>query len=122
MRLLQGNSKQSEPELDFTSSQASEKWQLSTQDGPQFAALNGDINFIHLHPILARLFGFKSNIAHGVYLVSKSIAAMQTGEAINVIFKLSLACHVFASVSVLLDARTVFMPKWKWWSSHAHLQ
>lgn len=76
----QGTSKQSEPELDVRSFQASEKWQLSIQDGPQFAALNGDINFIHMHPILARLFGFKSNIAHGVYLVSKSIAAMQTGK------------------------------------------
>ncbi len=122
MRLLQGTSKQIEPELDVRSFQASEKWQLSTQDGPQFAALNGDINFIHLHPILARLFGFKSNIAHGVYLVSKSIAAMQTGEVTNVIFTLSLACHVFASVSVLLDARTVFMLKWKLWSNHALLQ
>jgi len=121
MQLLQGTSKQSEPELDVTSFQASEMWQLSTQDGPQFAALNGDINFIHLHPILARLFGFKSNIAHGVYLVSRSIAAMQTGEATNAILTPSLACHAFATVSVLPNTRTVFMHKWKWWSNHALL-
>ena len=55
-------------------------WQLTTQAGPQFAALNGDINFIHLHPIIARLFGFRSNIAHGMYLISKAIAAMQHGK------------------------------------------
>ena len=122
MRLLQGNSKQSEPELDVTSFQGSEKWQLSTQDGPQFAALNGDINFIHLHPILARLFGFKSNIAHGVYLVSKSIAAMQKGEAPNVILTPTLPCHALLDVTVLRNATTVFMHKWKWWSNHALLQ
>lgn len=55
-------------------------WQMTTQAGPQFAALNGDINLIHLHPITARLFGFKSNIAHGTYLVSKAVAAMQHGR------------------------------------------
>ena len=55
-------------------------WQLTTKAGPQFAGLNGDINFIHLHPIIAKLFGFKSNIAHGTYLMSKGIAAMQQGK------------------------------------------
>ena len=59
-------------------------WQLTTQAGPQFAALNGDINFIHLHPIIARAFGFKSNIAHGTYLVSKAIAAIQQGKSFQI--------------------------------------
>ena len=77
--MLQASVKQNIPEPHVKSWQALEKWFLTTQAGPQFAALNGDINFIHLHPIVARLFGFKSNIAHGVYLVSKSIAAMQAG-------------------------------------------
>lgn len=72
-----------DPEPDVKSWKASESWYLTTQAGPQFAALNGDINFIHLHPILARLFGFKSNIAHGTYLVSKTIAAMQAGTCIS---------------------------------------
>ena len=58
-------------------------WQLTTQAGPQFAALNGDINFIHLHPIIARVFGFKSNIAHGTYLLAKAIAAIQQGKSFS---------------------------------------
>ncbi|KAL3152095.1 hypothetical protein ABBQ32_001201 [Trebouxia sp. C0010 RCD-2024] len=68
-------------------------WQMTTQAGPQFAALNGDINLIHLHPITARLFGFKSNIAHGTYLVSKAVAAMQHGaellypQTVSALFK-----------------------------------
>ena len=64
-----------QPKLD-----QSVTWPLTTQAGPQFAALNGDINFIHLHPIVARLFGFKSNIAHGTYLMSKAVAAIQQGK------------------------------------------
>lgn len=58
-------------------------WQLTTQAGPQFAALNGDINFIHLHPVIARAFGFRSNIAHGTYLMSKAIAAIQQGKSFS---------------------------------------
>ncbi len=77
---LQASVKQIDHVPDVKSWKASEEWYLTNQAGPQFAALNGDINFIHLHPIFARLFGFKSNIAHGTYLVSKALAAMQTGE------------------------------------------
>ena len=41
----------------------------------------GDMNPIHLHPVLARLFGFKSNIAHGHLVLSQALAAMQAKES-----------------------------------------
>lgn len=69
------------PALATASYDNSEMWQVDTSAGPKFAALNGDINLIHLSPLLARLFGFPSNIAHGVFLLSKSVAAMQRGGA-----------------------------------------
>ena len=81
---LQASSKaSSEPPAAATSWPHSAAWQIDTSAGPQFAALNGDINLIHLSPVLARLFGFPSNIAHGLYLVSKSIAAMQQAGAVT---------------------------------------
>ena len=76
--LLQSSPKgTSEATADWASWSGSEVWSLDTSAGPRFAALNGDINLIHLSPTLARLFGFPSNIAHGVFLVSRSIAAIQ---------------------------------------------
>ena len=41
----------------------------------------GDMNPIHLHPVLARLFGFKSNIAHGHLVLSQALSAMQAKES-----------------------------------------
>lgn len=82
--MLQAGSKASdEPSPAAGSWPHSATWQIGTNAGPRFAALNGDINLIHLSPVLARLFGFPSNIAHGVFLVSKSIAAMQQAGVIT---------------------------------------
>ena len=41
----------------------------------------GDMNPIHLHPVLARLFGFKSNIAHGHLVLAQALSAMQAKES-----------------------------------------
>ena len=41
----------------------------------------GDMNPIHLHPVLARLFGFRSNIAHGHLVLSQALSAMQAKES-----------------------------------------
>ena len=40
----------------------------------------GDMNPIHLHPVLARLFGFKSNIAHGHLVLAQALSAIQAKE------------------------------------------
>lgn len=48
--------------------------------GIQYAKVSGDYNPIHLHPLCARLFGFKKAIAHGMYskaLVVSNIANQQ---------------------------------------------
>ena len=92
--MLQAGSKASdEPSPAAGSWPHSATWQIGTNAGPRFAALNGDINLIHLSPVLARLFGFPSNIAHGVFLVSKSIAAMQqAGVSVNSLSHCCLPC------------------------------
>ena len=44
-------------------------WSFPVDTGRRYALLNGDINPIHLFPITAKLFGYRSCIAHGMYSV-----------------------------------------------------
>lgn len=44
--------------------------------GRQYAAASGDYNFHHLYPFLARMFGFKSAIAHGMWSMARCIASL----------------------------------------------
>lgn len=48
-------------------------WDFPMNTGRRYAALNGDINPIHMFPITAKLFGYKSCIAHGMFSVCKLI-------------------------------------------------
>ena len=47
----------------------------------RYAALNGDINPIHMHSFLAIQFGFRSNVAHGMFLLARCISAVQAAGA-----------------------------------------
>lgn len=48
-------------------------WQFPVDTGRHYAALNGDINPIHMFPVTAKLFGYNSCIAHGMYSVCKLV-------------------------------------------------
>lgn len=50
--------------------------------GRSFARISGDINPIHLHAVSARLFGFKSPIAHGWWLLGRMTALLDADEAV----------------------------------------
>jgi acyl dehydratase len=39
--------------------------------------VSGDYNPIHLHPLTARLFGFPSAIAHGMWTKARCLAALE---------------------------------------------
>lgn len=56
--------------------QNSEQWMLTTDLGRRYAAVSGDSNPIHLHPVSARLFGFKRHIAHGMWTKARAAAAL----------------------------------------------
>ncbi|KAI8820796.1 uncharacterized protein EV422DRAFT_63644 [Fimicolochytrium jonesii] len=47
---------------------------LPPTTGVAYAKLAYDFNPIHIHPSTARLFGFKSNIAHGLYVAAAAAA------------------------------------------------
>jgi acyl dehydratase len=56
-------------------------WQLPADLGRRYAALSGDRNPIHLYPWTAMLFGFRRQIAHGMWSAARCLAALGAAEA-----------------------------------------
>jgi len=52
-------------------------WHLDGGLGRRYAAVSGDRNPIHLHPLTARAFGFPRAIAHGMWTAARCLAALQ---------------------------------------------
>ena len=50
-------------------------WKLPGNLGREYAAVSGDHNPIHLYPLSAKAFGFKRQIAHGMWTKARSVAA-----------------------------------------------
>ncbi|MEO8966792.1 MAG: MaoC/PaaZ C-terminal domain-containing protein [Solirubrobacteraceae bacterium] len=51
-------------------------WRLPGDLGRRYGAVSGDLNPIHVHPLTARLFGFPSAIAHGMWTAARCLAAI----------------------------------------------
>jgi hypothetical protein len=56
---------------------ATATWTLSGDVGRRYGSVSGDLNPIHMHPLSARLFGFKSAIAHGMWTKARCLAALE---------------------------------------------
>jgi MaoC like domain len=56
---------------------ASAAWTLPADLGRRYGSVSGDLNPIHMHPLSARLFGFKSAIAHGMWTTARCLAALE---------------------------------------------
>jgi acyl dehydratase len=52
-------------------------WRLPGDLGRRYASVSGDHNPIHIHPLTAKLFGFPSAIAHGMWTMARSLAALE---------------------------------------------
>ncbi|HKS46284.1 MAG TPA: MaoC/PaaZ C-terminal domain-containing protein [Amycolatopsis sp.] len=52
-------------------------WRVSGDIGRRYAEVSGDRNPIHLHALTARLFGFPSAIAHGMWIKARALAAFE---------------------------------------------
>ncbi|GHH78194.1 hypothetical protein GCM10018793_28050 [Streptomyces sulfonofaciens] len=50
------------------------EWRLGGDLGRRYAAVSGDRNPIHLHPLTARAFGFPRAVAHGMWSVARCLA------------------------------------------------
>lgn len=49
--------------------------------GLKYGTVCRDLNPIHLHPMAARVFGFKTAIAHGMWAIARSLTAMEREDA-----------------------------------------
>ncbi|MBV9603823.1 MAG: hypothetical protein JO027_01880 [Solirubrobacterales bacterium] len=56
---------------------ATATWSLGGDLGRRYGSVSGDLNPIHVHPLTARLFGFKSAIAHGMWTKARCLGALQ---------------------------------------------
>lgn len=65
------------PEVaDLTGARVQRSWNLPGSLGRSYAAVSGDRNPIHLHPLAARLLGFPRAIAHGMWTKARCLAAL----------------------------------------------
>ena len=51
-------------------------WRLPGDLGRRYGSVSGDMNPIHIHPLSARLFGFPTAIAHGMWTKARCLAAL----------------------------------------------
>jgi len=52
-------------------------WKLPADLGRRYGSVSGDLNPIHVHPLTARLFGFPTAIAHGMWTKARCLAALE---------------------------------------------
>ena len=52
-------------------------WSVPANAGRRYAAVSGDRNPIHLHPLTARPFGFRAPIAHGMWTKARVLAVLE---------------------------------------------
>jgi hypothetical protein len=56
---------------------ATATWTLEGDLGRRYGSVSGDLNPIHMHALSARLFGFKSAIAHGMWTKVRCLSVLQ---------------------------------------------
>lgn len=83
-----------------------EAWTLVSDLGRRYAGVSGDSNPIHLHPLSAKLFGFKRHIAHGMWTKARSIATLQSqlgSDACRVVVDFKLPVFLPAAIELHYD-------------------
>jgi acyl dehydratase len=65
-------------DVDIQELPATATWKLPGDLGRRYGAVSGDLNPIHVHPLTARLFGFPTAIAHGMWTKARCLAALES--------------------------------------------
>jgi acyl dehydratase len=72
-----GDKREKKPDESSPPSSAGAIWDVPGDIGRRYAAVSGDRNPIHMHPLSAKLFGMKRNIAHGMWTKARCLAALE---------------------------------------------
>ncbi|WP_067067879.1 MaoC family dehydratase [Carbonactinospora thermoautotrophica] len=75
--LRRGGGRPGRPERRASPPAPTAVWRVPEDIGRRYAAVSGDRNPIHLHPLAARLFGFRRAIAHGMWVKARCLAALE---------------------------------------------
>ncbi|MBS2938127.1 hypothetical protein KDN32_10265 [Nocardioides sp. J2M5] len=81
------------------------EWRLPADLGRSYAAVSGDHNPIHLHPLTARALGFPRQIAHGMWTLARSVAAIENRLPAAVTVEAAFRKPVFLPGTVAHAAR-----------------
>ncbi|MFP5071834.1 MaoC family dehydratase [Pseudonocardia nantongensis] len=65
------------PEPEAPAGPANARWSLPGDTGRRYAAVSGDVNPIHLHPLTAKAMGFPRAIAHGMWTAAHAVASLE---------------------------------------------
>lgn len=77
-------------------------WDVPGDTGRRYAAVSGDANPIHLHPLTARLLGMPRHIAHGMWAKARCLAALEgtlPGGAVEIDVRFKLPIQLPARVA-----------------------
>lgn len=84
-------------------------WRVARRTGTDYARVSGDRNPIHTSRLLARAFGFRSTIAHGMWTKARCLAALEgrlpAAYAVSVAFKLPILLPATVGFSAAADGQ-----------------
>ncbi|MEJ3657393.1 MaoC/PaaZ C-terminal domain-containing protein [Actinomycetes bacterium KLBMP 9759] len=80
-------------------------WRVDAGTGRRYAAVSGDVNPIHLHPLTAKAFGFPRAIAHGMWTAAHALAALQGRAADATTYDVGFAKPLLLPSTVELRTR-----------------
>ena len=81
------------------------EWRLPADLGRTYAAVSGDANPIHLYPLTAKALGFPRQIAHGMWTLARSVAAIENRLPGAVTVEVAFKKPVFLPGTVTFAAR-----------------
>ncbi len=81
------------------------EWRLPGDLGRTYAAVSGDANPIHLYPLTAKALGFPRQIAHGMWTLARSVAAIENRLPDAVTVEVAFKKPVFLPGTVTFAAR-----------------
>ncbi|RKN44053.1 hypothetical protein D7294_08530 [Streptomyces hoynatensis] len=85
---------------------AAEEWTVPAAIGRRYAAVSGDRNPIHLHPLTARPFGFRRALAHGMWTKARCLAALAERGALPEEFTVTVTFRAPVLLPALVTFRT----------------